>query len=104
MKRKTLLRILRFARPHMPYIALSLVMAVASVSMTLYAPVLIGDAVDQIIGPGNVDFAGVLAILVRLIWVVAAGAVVIALLILGTRVRAVLRPRFTDGKSEAEGC
>ena len=75
MKRKTLLRILRFARPHMPYIALSLVMAVASVSMTLYAPVLIGDAVDQIIGPGNVDFAGVLAILVRLIWVVAAGAV-----------------------------
>ena len=75
MKRKTLLRILRFARPHMPYIVLSLVMAVASVSMTLYAPVLIGDAVDQIIGPGNVDFAGVLAILVRLIWVVAAGAV-----------------------------
>lgn len=38
MKRKTLLRILRFARPHMPYIVLSLVMAVASVSMTLYAP------------------------------------------------------------------
>ena len=75
MKRKTLLRILRFARPHMAYIVLSLVMAVASVSMTLYAPVLIGDAVDQIIGPGNVDFAGVLAILVRLIWVVAAGAV-----------------------------
>ena len=51
MKRKTLLRILRFARPHMAYIVLSLVMAVASVSMTLYAPVLIGDAVDQIIGP-----------------------------------------------------
>ena len=76
MKRKTLLRILRFARPHMAYIVLSLVMAVASVSMTLYAPVLIGDAVDQIIGPGNVDFASVLAILVRLIWVVAAGAVV----------------------------
>ena len=41
MKRKTLLRILRFARPHMAYIVLSLVMAVASVSMTLYAPVLI---------------------------------------------------------------
>lgn len=75
MKRKTLLRILRFARPHMAYIVLSLVMAVASVSMTLYAPVLIGDAVDQIIGPGDVDFAGVLAILVRLIWVVPAGAV-----------------------------
>ena len=41
MKRTTLLRILRFARPHMVYIVLSLVMAVGSVSMTLYAPVLI---------------------------------------------------------------
>ena len=42
---------------------LSLLLAAVTVAATLYVPILTGDAVDLIVGPGQVDFAGLLAIL-----------------------------------------
>lgn len=38
--------------------------AIISVSLTLYIPVLTGNAIDNIIDKGNVDFASVIRILV----------------------------------------
>lgn len=72
MKRKdTLRRLLGLVRPHWPFLLGSLALAAVSVALTLYAPVLIGDAVDFIVGPGRVDFAAFAPILVRLAVVVA---------------------------------
>ncbi len=48
--------LLRYARPYLPVIALSLLCSVIQIAATLYAPVIIGNTVDYIIGEGNVDF------------------------------------------------
>ena len=65
-KHGILRKILHLLRPYWYYLALSLIFAIFSVALTLYAPVLIGDGVDLIIGPGNVDFHRLLPILYRL--------------------------------------
>ena len=52
--------------PFLHFLILSLVFAVITVGFTLYAPILIGDAVDFIVGKGQVDFGKILQILVKL--------------------------------------
>ncbi len=64
-QKKTLLRVLRFLRPQGPLIAASLLLAAATVAMTLYIPIVTGQAVDLLLGPGRVDFAALLRLLVR---------------------------------------
>ena len=60
---KTLRRILTYIREYRLWVAFSLTMAVATVALTLYVPILPGRAVDRIVGQGNVDFGGLLRIL-----------------------------------------
>ena len=55
----TIRRVLRYLRRYWPLMALSLALAAVTVALTLYVPVLTGDAVDQIVGPGQVGFAAV---------------------------------------------
>lgn len=62
-KNTTLKKILFLIKPYMHYMVLSLVFAVISVLLTLYAPILIGDAIDYIIGKGQVDFEAVFYLL-----------------------------------------
>lgn len=45
---------------------LSILMAAAVVAFTLYTPILIGDAIDLILGKGNVDFAGISKLLIKI--------------------------------------
>lgn len=56
-KNSTIKRVLLQIRPYLPTIILLLALAVVSVLCSLYIPVLIGDAIDAIIGKGQVDFA-----------------------------------------------
>lgn len=67
-------RILRFTKPYIHYLALTLLFAVVSVGLTLYAPILIGNAVDLIVGKGQVDFDGIAPILIQLAVVVGITA------------------------------
>lgn len=67
-------RILSYVRPYIGYLILALLSALVSVAMTLWAPVLIGDAIDFIIGISNVDFNGILRIVTILAGVVLIGA------------------------------
>ena len=69
--KKVLLRV----RRHLWKIAASLVLATGYVAMSLRIPILVGQAVDQIVGPGDVDFAAVAAILSRILLCAALGAV-----------------------------
>ncbi|HBA64258.1 MAG TPA: sugar ABC transporter ATP-binding protein [Lachnospiraceae bacterium] len=62
----TTMKILRLIRPYMHLVILSLVFAVVNVAFTLYAPILVGNAVDLILGKGAVDFAGIFRILKKL--------------------------------------
>ena len=49
-------KVLDYIRPQWLLVMLSLLMAVVSVALTLYLPVLTGNVVDHILGPGKVEF------------------------------------------------
>ena len=58
LNRSTIRRVLALIRPYAGLVVLTLILAVITVATTLLAPVISGQAVDLIIGPGQVDFAG----------------------------------------------
>ncbi len=66
---ETLKKVLHYIKPHTPLVLLSLFLAFVSVVLTLYVPVLTGEVIDYIVGPGHVDFAGMFR-LIR--WITAA--------------------------------
>ena len=72
----TLKKVFSYVKRHIPLIVLSIAMAAASVGLTLYVPVLAGNAIDLIIGRGNVDFDGIFRILMTIGIVVAVTALV----------------------------
>lgn len=71
---KTLKEVLKYIKKYMFYVALSVIFAAATVAMTLYVPILTGDAIDLIVGKGNVDFSAVYAIIKKIIIVVGLTA------------------------------
>lgn len=71
---KTLKEVLKYIKKYMFYVVLSVVFAAATVAMTLYVPILTGDAIDLIVGKGNVDFSAVYAIVKKIIIVVGLTA------------------------------
>ena len=74
MQKNLLKRLLSFTRPCPSHLALALLFAVVSVSMTLYAPVLTGRAIDLVVGKGAVDFKALKKVLEVLAGVVAVAA------------------------------
>ncbi len=62
-QKETLKKVIRYIRKYGFFLVCSLVLAAVTVALTLYVPILVGDAIDQIIGPGDVDFAEIRAIL-----------------------------------------
>ena len=56
-------KVLEYIRPQWFRVLLSLLMAIISVALTLYLPVLTGRVVDHILGPGKVEFTEIFAIL-----------------------------------------
>lgn len=67
-------RILSLLSPYRHLLLLSVLLAVVSVILTLYAPVLTGRGIDLIVGQGAVDFEGLLGILAKLALVVVLTA------------------------------
>lgn len=65
-KQSVLMRMLSYTKPYVGYLALSLAAAIISVAATLYAPVIIGKAVNYIVGEGNVDFGMTLKYVIQL--------------------------------------
>ncbi|MCI8326608.1 MAG: ABC transporter ATP-binding protein, partial [Lachnospiraceae bacterium] len=73
-QKETLKKVLRYIKKYGFYLVLSILLAVVTVLSTLYIPILIGDAVDEIIGVGNVNFTAIFAILKRMGIVIAITA------------------------------
>ena len=70
----TLVRILDYIGVYKWLVLLSLGLAAVTVATTLYAPILVGQGVDLILGPGNVDFAGLFGILKKICVVIVITA------------------------------
>lgn len=73
--KQTLKRILKCIKKYSVLVVFSLICAAVSVVLTLYAPILMGNGVDKIVGAGSVDFNGLKAVLVKLVVVVAITAI-----------------------------
>ena len=59
-------RVLKYIRKYTPALVLSLLLAGLTVLLTLYIPILTGNAVDLIIGKGQVDMPGIFAIMIKI--------------------------------------
>lgn len=75
MNKGVVKRILLYTSKYKLYLISAFIFAVFSVCLTLLGPVLTGDAIDYIIGKGNVDFGSVGKILIGLICSTAGVAV-----------------------------
>ena len=81
-------KVLRYIKKYRFLVALSILLAAVTVAATLYIPILTGNAVDLIVGPGQVDFAGIFRILVQV-------GVIILIAALAQRVMSLLNNRIT---------
>ena len=61
MKIKTLKRSLSYIGRYKYLLPVSILLALVTVALTLYVPILIGEAIDLIVGRGAVDFDGIIA-------------------------------------------
>ena len=86
----TLRKVLRYLKRYRLLFALSLLLAAAVVVLTLYLPVLTGEAIDLLLGKDAVDFAALADLLLR-------GAIVIGLTALAQWVMNILNNRITFG-------
>ena len=73
-RKATLNRVLHKIRPYSAFVVCSLLVAAVSVAAQLYIPILCGDAIDKMLGKGNVDLTGVLRIAVSILVVAAVAA------------------------------
>ena len=62
----TLKKVFRYISAYRFWMAVSIFLAVVTVALTLYIPILVGRAVDHIIGKGLVDFENILNILIQI--------------------------------------
>ena len=83
-------KVLRYLRHYRLLFALSLLLAVAVTGLTLYLPILTGNAIDLIIAPGQVDFEALSPLLLR-------GAIIIAITALCQWLMNICNNRITFG-------
>ncbi len=65
-QKEILWKVLGYIRRYWIYLGISILMAALTVGLTLYVPILVGDAIDLIIGKGMVDFQGIAHILMKM--------------------------------------
>ncbi len=65
-QKKTIQKVLSRIKPYAPLVVLSLIMAAVTVALTLYFPLLTGNAIDYILEPRRVDFAEIRPILIKM--------------------------------------
>lgn len=72
----TLKKVFSYIGKYKYFLILSMFFAAVTVGLTLYAPILVGKAIDYIIGKGNVDFVNMKSILIKVAVIVVSTALV----------------------------
>jgi len=68
-------KVLRYMKKYIPLLVISILLATITVAMTLYFPILTGNALDLVLGKGTVDFVGIGEIIKKAIVVIAISAI-----------------------------
>lgn len=71
----TLKKVFRYIKRYIPLLITALVLSIVTVALTLYFPILTGRAIDLIIGKGQVDFDGIMQIVIKAVIAVAFAAI-----------------------------
>ena len=66
VQKGTIPKVWRYIRRYRLLLILSMLFAATTVAMTLYLPILIGNAIDLIVSPGHVDFPGIRSLLIKI--------------------------------------
>lgn len=74
MNKKILSKVLKYIGRYKYLVFVSIACATASALLTLYVPILIGQAIDFIVGKGNVNFDSMTAILIKICIIVVVTA------------------------------
>ncbi len=74
-RKETLKTVFSYLRHYWGYLVLSLLLALITVALTLYVPILTGQAIDKIIDAGNVNFPEIFRIILRIALAVAITSV-----------------------------
>ena len=69
-QKETMKKVLRLIGPYKHFVILSFGFALISAILTMYTPILIGQAVDLILDEGKVEFAGIFQIIKKLAWII----------------------------------
>lgn len=72
----TLKKVFSYIGKYKYFLILSMFFAAVTVGLTLYAPILVGKAIDCIIGKGNVDFVNMKSILIKVAVIVVSTALI----------------------------
>ncbi len=75
MKKSVLNRLMQYTKPYTGFLIGAFFSAILNISLTLYGPILVGKAIDHIIGVGNVDHKGMIPILITLFFTIVVSAV-----------------------------
>lgn len=71
----TFFKVMKYLKRYRFHFILSLIFTAISVELTLYVPILIGDAIDLAVGKGDVDMDAILAILLKVAIAIVATAI-----------------------------
>lgn len=71
----TLKKVFRYIKRYIPLLITALALSIVTVALTLYFPILTGRAIDLIIGKGQVDFDGIMQIVIKAVIAVAFAAI-----------------------------
>lgn len=71
----TLKKVFKYIKRYIPLLITALVLSIVTVALTLYFPILTGRAIDLIIGKGQVDFDGIMQIVIKAVIAVAFAAI-----------------------------
>lgn len=71
----TLKKVFKYIKRYIPLLITALALSIVTVALTLYFPILTGRAIDLIIGKGQVDFDGIMQIVIKAVIAVAFAAI-----------------------------
>ncbi len=74
-QKQTIKRVLNYIKDYRIYLVISILLAVVTVALTLYIPVLVGNAIDCIVDKGKVDFNAIKPILIQIAIVAVSTAI-----------------------------
>lgn len=75
-RKETMLRLVRLLADYKLFLSAIFILSIAQVGLTVYLPILIGQAVDNIIGEGQVSFENLETILLQMVVVVIINTIV----------------------------